>query len=337
MRLNSANRSFFTLAGIVLAPYVLLGLAGCGVLSVVAYRLFSEGFAGLHRGGQDLRPAAALFAMVTPGVVIGAVSLLRQVRATRRLAQWVDERRAALPDDVARCAEDAGLVGRVVVIDEPQPCSFTFGFATPTVAVSAGLATRVDADELRAVLQHERYHVRAYDTLKVLMARAGAAAFFFLPALGHLRDRYLAARELAADRHAVRAVGERPLAGALYRVTDGPSFAEFGAAAALGGTSFLEQRVEQLEHGREPPLPAIPRVALGLTFAGIAVLVAAFVLALANRGTTDMMSMDSMSMDAGGAAVVGVLGAIACTAGAAAVAFLALRRARRHRARRLTS
>lgn len=331
MRLNSANRSFFTLAGIVLVPYALLGVFGCGLLSLVVYRLAHDGIAGLHRDGQDLRPAALFFAVVTTGTVVGVLSLRRQVRATRRLSRWVDDRATVITPAIAECARRAELDERVVVIDEDHPCSFTFGLVGAKVAISTGLADRIGADELDAVLEHERYHVRANDTVKVVIARAGAAAFFFLPVLGHLRDRYLSGRELAADRRAIQAVGERSLAGALYRATEGPSFAEFGAAAALGGSAFLDERVEQLEHGEEPAMMPLPRRALGVTAVGLTALTIAFALAIANGGANDAMSMNgSMRMSAGWGTVTGVLGGIACTAGWVAVAFLVVRRGRRH-------
>lgn len=89
-------------------------------------------------------------------------------------------------------------------------CSFAYGVLTPRVAVSRGLLKGVSDDELRAVLEHERYHVCNLDPLKVVLVQALSAAFFFLPALDSLRARYLAGRELAADRRAVRACGAGP-------------------------------------------------------------------------------------------------------------------------------
>jgi len=64
---DSANRSFFTLAATALVPYVLLGVFGCGVLSLAAYRVASDGLSGLQRDGPDLRPAVVFFALVTAG------------------------------------------------------------------------------------------------------------------------------------------------------------------------------------------------------------------------------------------------------------------------------
>ena len=101
MRLDSGNRSFFALAATALVPHVLLGLFGCGVLSVAAHRLATEGLAGLERDGQDLRPAVVFFGLVTAGTIVGALSVRRQVRATRALATALAERTAPAPAAVA--------------------------------------------------------------------------------------------------------------------------------------------------------------------------------------------------------------------------------------------
>jgi hypothetical protein len=66
-RLDSANRSFFALMAGTLLPYALLGVLGCGVLSMAGYRLAADGWGGLDRGGEDLRPAVAFFGLVTAG------------------------------------------------------------------------------------------------------------------------------------------------------------------------------------------------------------------------------------------------------------------------------
>jgi beta-lactamase regulating signal transducer with metallopeptidase domain len=272
VRLNSANRSFFTLVAAALVPYGLLGLFGCGLLSVVGYRLAADGFAGLQRGGQDLRPAALFFAAVATGTIVAGRSIHRQMAATRELSAAVAARTVPLAPAVEEASIRVGLTGRVDVIDDEQPYSFTYGLGTPRVAVSSGLVDAVGTEELAAVLHHERYHVDNADTLKVVVARAAPPAFFFLPALRHLRDRYLAGRELAADRAAVRGSGDRALAGALFKTLEGPVWIDLGAAAALGG-GVLEHRVEQLEDGREPPLPRVPRRERWLTAAGLVALV----------------------------------------------------------------
>ncbi|MGH9187854.1 MAG: M56 family metallopeptidase, partial [Acidimicrobiales bacterium] len=306
MRLDSANRSFFALAATALVPYVLLGIFGCGLLSVAVYRLATEGLGGLHRDGQDLRPGVAFFALVTTGTVVGVLSVRRQVRATRALGSLLRERTVPVPAAVAAAAQRTGLVGRVEVIEDAEPFSFTYGLFSPRVVVSQGMVAVLGTEELEAVLHHERHHVRNWDTLKVVVARAAPAAFFFLPALGHLRGRYLAGRELAADRRAVRALGERPLVGALYQALERPAWSDFGAAAALGGAEFLDMRVRQLETGQEPPFPRLPRWATASTLGGLVLLSGAFILTVVNMGDPEPMMGGSGGK--GGSAVLGVLG-----------------------------
>jgi Zn-dependent protease with chaperone function len=329
-RLDSANRSFFALVAAALVPYVLLGVLGCGVLSLAAYRLVTDGWGSLDRGGDDLRPAVVFFGLITAGTVVALLSVRRQVRATRALAARLHARMVAPPPDVAAAAARAGLAGRLEVIDDGERFSFTYGSLDPRVVVSRGLVAALGPEELAAVLHHERHHVRNWDTLKVIVARAAPAAFFFLPALGHLRDRYLAGRELAADRRAVDAVGGRSLAAALYHVLERPAWAEFGAAAALGGSEFLEMRVEQLESGQEPRLAPVPRWASTLTIGGLVLLSGAFMLAASTGGGIAMMSdpsdHDSPLLGGAGSTVLGVLGGALCSLAWVGIALVVLRR-----------
>ena len=319
MRVNAANRSFFSLVATALVPYLLLGLVGCGLLGLIAYRVASEGMSGLTSHGQDLRPAVVFLAVVGAATVLGARSALRQVAATRSLAAEVARRASPPPARVNEAATRAALGGRVDVVADARPYSFTYGLSRPRVALSTGLVAVLSVEELEAVLHHERYHVRNADTVKAVIARAAMSAFFFLPVLRHLGDRYLNGRELAADRAAVRATADRAIAGALFKVLDGPSWTDLEAAAALGG-GVLDRRVAQLEDGREPPVPSIPGSARWLTGFGLAVLVGLYALAVARAGV-DVMAMDD-SMPGGGGMAMSALGGVACTvAVAAAVAF----------------
>ena len=331
MKLDSANRSFVALVVLAVVPYALLGLLGCGVLSLVVYRVGAHGLSGLTQDGQDLRPAALFFALITSGTVVAGLSVRRQVLATRRLADAIASQSKPLPSGLAQIADAVGLAGRVDLWADARPCSFTYGLFSPRVAVSHGLLDAVGDEELAAVLHHEQYHVRNRDTLKVVVARAAPSAFFFLPVLRALRDRYLAARELAADRRAVRAVGERHVAGALYKALDAPDLPDLGAAAALGGRAFLDARVEQLEAGTEPSPASLSRPAVAGTVIGLAVLTVTLALAVTNGGSDGGMSMDE-SMGGGGLGIAtSAVGWRVCIAGWAVGGYLlVVRRARRH-------
>jgi beta-lactamase regulating signal transducer with metallopeptidase domain len=134
------------------------------------------------------------------------------------------------------------------------------------------------------VLEHERYHVRNLDPLKVLLARALPATFFYVPALASLRGRYIAGRELAADRRAVEACGRQPLAGALVKVVEAPRWPELHAAAAIGGPDLLDVRVAQLERGSEPAIEGVSAHAVVLSLVGVGVLATAFVVSVVGFG-----------------------------------------------------
>ena len=109
----------------------------------------------------------------------------------------------------------------------------------------------VDDDELEAVLAHEAHHRRRRDPLRIAVARVFGHAFFFLPILRRLSDRYCAMAELAADDAAVRTApgGSATLASALL------SFS--ATAQPHGAVGIAPERVDHLM-GRTPSwqLPA---------------------------------------------------------------------------------
>lgn len=335
MRVNAANRSFFSLVATALVPYLLLGLVGCGLLGLIAYRVAAEGVSGLTSHGQDLRPAVVFLVVIGAGTALGARSALRQVAATRALAAEVARRASPRPARVSDAARRAALAGRVDVVADAQPYSFTYGLTRPRVAVSSGLVAVLSVEELEAVLHHERYHLRNADTVKAVIARAATSAFFFLPVLRHLGDRYLNGRELAADRAAVRATADRAVAGALFKVLDGPSWIDLDAAAALGG-GVLDRRVAQLEDGSESPVPRIPGSTKWLTGFGLALLVGLFALAIARAGV-DIVTMDGAMPGDGGGMAMTLVGGVACTVTLAAAVALAVGGGGRRRRRRTAS
>ena len=213
----------------------------------------------------------------------------------------------------------AGLGGRVVLVDVPESFSLVYGVLTPRVVVSRGLLEGVSDGELRAVLEHERYHVCNLDPLKVVLVRTLAAALFFLPALDSLRVRYVAARELAADRRAVAACGRRHLVGALLKVVRGPQWSELDVTAPIGGAELLTVRAAQLETGVEPRLHALSITRTTLSLVGAALLVAAFLASVSGLGGPVAVHRATGT----GLATATLLGSLACTAPFAGAGILA--------------
>jgi Zn-dependent protease with chaperone function len=154
-----------------------------------------------------------------------------------------------------------------------------------------------------------------------MLARGLPATFFYLPVLTDLHVRYLAGRELAADRRAVEAHGKTSLAGALFKVVRGPGWSELGTAAAIGGPELLDIRVAQLEQGAEPKLGAFTLRGVLLSVLGIAVLIGSFVATVGlSGGSAAVADETGMSLDP-----AGILLALGCAVPVALAAWASYR------------
>jgi Zn-dependent protease with chaperone function len=253
VRLDTANRNFLGIVAVGLAAYMVLGMAACVLVAVAAYRVAVDGLSAVA-DGWELAAALVFLVPVGAGALMGLWSVVRQLRSSRQLKRRIRALTVQMRRDVEAMAAQTGLRGRVRLIDATDSFSFVYGALSPRVVVSRGLADHASASELAAVLEHERYHVRNLDPLKVIVVRTIEAALFYLPALRGPLDRYVAGRELAADRHALDTHGRTPLAGALLTVVRGPSWEELRTAAAIGAPELLDVRLAQLESGAEPPL-----------------------------------------------------------------------------------
>jgi beta-lactamase regulating signal transducer with metallopeptidase domain len=284
MRPDRATRDFLTLVAVavLVGAIVFCGASG-GVLVPLLLSRVSGGRLGVF-ASTSMLPAFALLSLVVVGVGLGARSLARQLLASRRLARYVSARAVKVPDALQSAAARAGLQGRVMLVDAPESFSFVYGVLTPRVAVSRGLVEAAFAEELSAVIEHERYHVQNLDPLKIVFARSLSAALFFLPVLGALRTRYIAGCELAADRQAITRCGNRSLAGALVKAIRGPSSIELSVAASIGGPDLLDVRVVQLETGVEPRLAAVDHRHVALSILSTALFVAAYLVSTYSLG-----------------------------------------------------
>ena len=318
MRLDTANRSFAGLFGVsaLVGMFAFCGAVACVLVGLVVSRVASDGVDAFTASGDAVLPALGFIAVVAVGVGLGIWSLRRQISGSRELSRRVGDLELVPPDELADAASRVGLAGRVKLLDSEERFSFAYGALTPRVAVSRGLLEAASPAELEAVLEHERYHVRNLDPLKVVFARALPATFYYLPALGALDERYMAARELAADRRALRSCGSKPLAGALLKVVRGPRWPELHSAAAIGGPELLDARLAQLESGREPSLGRVPSSAVAVSIAGAALLVALFVASIAGFGGPSAVAEETGASFTPLDIAVGVLCAVPWAVGA---------------------
>jgi Zn-dependent protease with chaperone function len=286
MRTDQANRSFLVFVGVALpfAAIVLCGALGGVLVPLSLARISHSGLAGLWGERGSLLAPLVLFVLIAVGMGLGARALVRQALASRVLSRRVRALTAAAPEALAQAARQTGLAGRVVLMDAADSFSFVYGVMTPRVAVSRGLLESMTGEELRAVLEHERYHVRNLDPLKAAIVRVLSDALFFLPALDSLRARYIAGRELAADRRAVAACGRRSLAGALLKVVRGPDWSEQAGAAAISSPELLDVRLLQLETGSEPKPEALDAESIALSLGGVASFAVVFLVSVSCLG-----------------------------------------------------
>lgn len=180
---------------------------------------------------------ATLVALGTGAVAViglGARSASRQVTRTRRFTRRLEV-----------LGPTPGCIGRTVLFADTLPRAFTAGLLRPRIYVSTGATSALNAEQLQAVFAHERHHARRRDPLRLLALRSLGDAFFFLPGVGRLAERYAALAEISADAAAVRMSGGRrgPLAAALLA---------FEGAPASGVVGVSRERVDSLLGERLP-------------------------------------------------------------------------------------
>jgi Zn-dependent protease with chaperone function len=215
---NSAARTYRLWIGVAAATTV-VALAGVGAaiadLSVRAHPAHVLSVLGIAVALPSANPAAiVLLVLATLGIaVVVAVGrgLVVVVRSHRRL-------RRGLP--VLGPLHGAA---DVTVVAHPGVQAFCAGLLRPRIYVSEGAVRRLGDDELAAVIAHERMHRARRDPLRIATARLLGEALFFAPPVRVIARRYDTLAELAADDHALAAIGgdRSVLAGAMLAFDGG--------------------------------------------------------------------------------------------------------------------
>jgi len=109
----------------------------CGALSLLAYRVSSDGISVLT---DDWRvwPRSPSSPSSEQATIRALLSLRTQLRATDRLGQHVRALELAACPKLEAAAASTSLSGRILLIDDERAFSFTFGLRYPRVAVSRG-------------------------------------------------------------------------------------------------------------------------------------------------------------------------------------------------------
>lgn len=206
--------------------------------------------------------------VVLLSAVLWLTSLGRQWRTTGRSIATLRRRTVQLPNRLRSLAARLSLAGRLIAVEDPRPVALTVGLIAPRIIVSSGLISALDDEELEAVVLHEQSHLEHRDPLRLLAARALAAAVFYVPAARALARRHEAAVELAADEYTIVRQGHAlALSSAMLRVLE----AAPSPAGANPFTGSLDLRLSYLLAERTH-LPVVSRRAALQSLAAAAVL-----------------------------------------------------------------
>ncbi len=244
-RSSQASRAFGAL--------LLLSIASSAMLAGLLWRqsaYLAQGIwlacqSALQAVGSYLPLAGLLLplALLLAGGLRALGMLATQLYYTRRLLLDAGQRRLSLPAALAGLADGLELTGRLTLVEDETPYAFAAGLWRPGIWLSTGLVALLDETELRAVLRHERHHVRRRDPLRVLMARSLAHGLFFLPVAAALRNAYLEAKEREAD--AASGAGH-DLAAALLKLVRTEARLPERASLAAAGANVAADRIHRL-------------------------------------------------------------------------------------------
>ncbi len=235
---------------------------GLGTFAIVAALVLSASVGALHlMVGGTVTPADHLAPEGVVGSAAAAAAILWILgRSTIMACRAVRGHRAARVDAWLGEHQRAGDL-EVVVIPTDAAVAFNVPGRRPQIVISEGLRSRLSADALRFVLDHERAHLRGRDRRSALVATALETVFVFVPGAARTAAALRVGLERAADEHAAGAQIAR-------RRTIVQGIAAEGARTACGA---------ELWHFRsrnlvDAPPPALPD--LSLAASGVAALAA---------------------------------------------------------------
>lgn len=248
--------------------------------------------AAVYAIGRDLPPLGLLVLSLAVGSIAAtAISAVRLVHRTGRVTRRTT---VTTPSALLAAADRVGIAHRFQVFRDDSPLAYTAGLVRPQVWASTALARGLTADELDAVLWHEREHLLRRDPLRVLIVRVISSLFVIVPLVRVAALRFEVAKELDADRAAVRAQrGPAALAGALMALGARPGSADL----AIGAWSMTNVRVDQL--CGEDPSSLLPRSSRRVRALSATALAFALLLTFGQAARANVLPASLMEMSGG--------------------------------------
>ena len=249
----------------------LVGLAVTGSGAVVGSstlgRLFSLAKAG-NPAGMAVSIGPARLACLAAGVLLLGVLCWILIAAAASVLRARQRQRELL----SLLAHGDPKVPGALVVDHPAAAAYCLPGLRPEIVISAGTLDLLDADELAAVLAHERAHLRERHDLVLLPFLALLRAFSWAAITTRAYRSVGLLLEMHADDRVLRQVPARELATALLRVgAAGGGGVPTGALAVAGQQVECEVAARVIRLLRPPP--GLSGAATSLVLAACAVLV----------------------------------------------------------------
>jgi Zn-dependent protease with chaperone function len=231
----------------------LVGFAATGSAAAVGTgavgRLFSLATAG-NPAGMAMTIGPARLASLAAGLLLLAVLCWILVAASASVLRARQRQRVLL----SLLAHGDPKVPGALVLDHPAAAAYCLPGLRPEIVISAGVLDLLDADELAAVLAHERAHLRERHDLVLLPFLALLRAFSWAGVTTRAYRAVGLLLEMHADDRVLRQVPARELATALLRVgAAGGGAVPVGAFAVSGPQVESEVTARVIRLLRPPP------------------------------------------------------------------------------------
>jgi Zn-dependent protease with chaperone function len=252
----------------VLSATALLSLALAGLTQLVPPSALGGDLAAIVRACVYTLQAAYAAPTRLPGVALGAGAAVlltgwAAANVVRELVVRARQREHARAALLPIATHDAALGASV--IDAATAGAYCVAGRRPTVVLTTGALQALQGDELRAVVAHERAHLRQAHHLPVAVAHGLARAFPRVPLFAAAAQQIDALVEILADEAAAGETDDVAVAGALVALAGMRA-----PAAALGAASSVgADRVLRLLNRRPSP-PRYAQALLGAALVALA-------------------------------------------------------------------
>lgn len=143
----------------------------------------------------------------------------------------------------------------IMVVHHNQSLAFTIGCMKPYIVLSSGLIEMLEDHELEAVIEHETFHQRNRDPLKVFILQLISQSLWFIPVTKWAYQNYKIMSEVLADGYAIQRTGsELGLGSALLKLIKNEFHPGIGPVLVHFSDESVNYRLQQLVN----PQKAIP-------------------------------------------------------------------------------